>query len=32
MPVIGKNVIAVLHRGVAREPALDVVPLGRLAS
>jgi len=32
MPVIRENVISRLHHRVAREPALGVVPLRRLAS
>src|SRR5229473_1539337 len=32
MPVIRENVISCLHHRVAREPALGVVPLWRLAS
>src|ERR1700676_2786716 len=32
MPVIRENVISCLHPRVAREPALGVVPLRRLAS
>jgi hypothetical protein len=30
VPIIGEDVIFILHAGMAREPALGVVALGRL--